>query len=217
MKQAGSVASVGLAADFKLNTTVMPFILRGVNLLGINSSSARCRCGKSCGPAGQRMAAVACAARVVTIDFADLPTHFDAFLKGTFAAARSCASAPIPRDSEPEAGAARLCRGAPALARRSRPVSGASRAALIEWQTPFTAVLDYSRPPSHAGLSAGRTNLCHNAIDRHLATRAAQPALVYISTETGCAAQLHLRRASAEVNRFAAILKRRASARATGY
>ncbi len=33
----GSIASIGLAAGFELNTTVMPFILRGVNLLGINS------------------------------------------------------------------------------------------------------------------------------------------------------------------------------------
>jgi len=34
----GSVASVGLAASHALSTTVMPFILRGVNLLGINST-----------------------------------------------------------------------------------------------------------------------------------------------------------------------------------
>lgn len=33
----GSIASIGLAQDHALNTTVMPFILRGVNLLGINS------------------------------------------------------------------------------------------------------------------------------------------------------------------------------------
>jgi NADPH2:quinone reductase len=35
----GCVASVGLAATAELNTTVMPFILRGVNLLGVNSSA----------------------------------------------------------------------------------------------------------------------------------------------------------------------------------
>lgn len=33
----GNIASIGLAASHKLQTTVMPFILRGVNLLGINS------------------------------------------------------------------------------------------------------------------------------------------------------------------------------------
>ena len=37
MKQGGTIASIGLAASHKLNTTVMPFILRGVSLLGIDS------------------------------------------------------------------------------------------------------------------------------------------------------------------------------------
>ncbi len=35
----GNIASVGLAAEITLQTTVMPFILRAVNLLGINSVS----------------------------------------------------------------------------------------------------------------------------------------------------------------------------------
>lgn len=33
----GNIASIGLAGSHELHTTVMPFILRGVNLLGINS------------------------------------------------------------------------------------------------------------------------------------------------------------------------------------
>jgi len=37
MGYGGNIASVGLAASHELHTTVMPFILRGVNLLGINS------------------------------------------------------------------------------------------------------------------------------------------------------------------------------------
>jgi len=37
----GSVASVGLAAGADLATSVMPFILRGVNLLGVNSAATR--------------------------------------------------------------------------------------------------------------------------------------------------------------------------------
>jgi acrylyl-CoA reductase (NADPH) len=37
MQIGGAIASVGLAAGFALNTTVMPFILRGVSLLGIDS------------------------------------------------------------------------------------------------------------------------------------------------------------------------------------
>jgi NADPH2:quinone reductase len=35
----GNIASIGLAGSHKLETTVMPFILRGVSLLGINSSA----------------------------------------------------------------------------------------------------------------------------------------------------------------------------------
>ena len=35
----GNIASIGLASGAELNTTVMPFILRGVALLGINSSA----------------------------------------------------------------------------------------------------------------------------------------------------------------------------------
>ena len=35
----GNVASIGLVDSHELSTTVMPFILRGVNLLGINSSA----------------------------------------------------------------------------------------------------------------------------------------------------------------------------------
>jgi acrylyl-CoA reductase (NADPH) len=40
MQENGVIASVGLAASFNLNTTVMPFILRGVSLLGINSGES---------------------------------------------------------------------------------------------------------------------------------------------------------------------------------
>jgi putative YhdH/YhfP family quinone oxidoreductase len=37
MTYGGVIAAVGLAASYTLNTTVMPFILRGVSLLGVNS------------------------------------------------------------------------------------------------------------------------------------------------------------------------------------
>jgi propionyl-CoA synthetase len=80
-------------------------------------------------------------------------------------------------------------------------------AALIDWQTPFEQVLDYSRPPFARWFVGGRTNLCHNAIDRHLATRGDQAALVYISTETGASATYTYRELHAEVNRFAAVLQ----------
>jgi propionyl-CoA synthetase len=81
------------------------------------------------------------------------------------------------------------------------------QAALIDWQTPFTEVLDYSKPPFARWFVGGRTNLCHNAIDRHLAARGGQKALIYISTETGQEATYTFRELHAEVNRFAAALK----------
>ena len=40
VKVGGAIGSIGLAASFKFNTTVMPFILRGVTLAGIDSVNA---------------------------------------------------------------------------------------------------------------------------------------------------------------------------------
>ncbi len=37
----GNIASIGLAGGAKFEATVLPFILRGINLLGINSSATR--------------------------------------------------------------------------------------------------------------------------------------------------------------------------------
>jgi NADPH2:quinone reductase len=81
----GNIASIGLAASPDLHTTVMPFILRGVNLLGINSSATR------------RPERVRVWERIATdlkprhldkivtrtISFDELPRAFDDLLKGT--------------------------------------------------------------------------------------------------------------------------------------
>ncbi len=79
----GNIASIGLAGGFKLETTVMPFILRGVSLLGINSIEM---------PASMRDAAWQRVAtdlkprhldKIVTreVAFQDLPGVFDDFMK----------------------------------------------------------------------------------------------------------------------------------------
>ena len=81
------------------------------------------------------------------------------------------------------------------------------RAALIDWHTPFTSVLDYSRPPFARWFVGGRTNLCHNAVDRHLAGRADQAALVYVSTETGQESSYTYRELFTHVNACAAALR----------
>ena len=53
----------------------------------------------------------------------------------------------------------------------------------------------------------GQTNLCHNAVDRHLKERGHQPALIYVSTETGQEQTYTFAQLSDEVQRMAAILQ----------
>jgi acrylyl-CoA reductase (NADPH) len=81
----GNIASIGMASSHELKTTVMPFILRGVNLLGINSVLTPRQLRLD---VWQRLATDLKPRhldRIVaqTIDFAALPTAFDAFIKGT--------------------------------------------------------------------------------------------------------------------------------------
>jgi putative YhdH/YhfP family quinone oxidoreductase len=81
MKENGVIASIGLAASASFNTTVMPFILRGVRLLGINSGDSandvrelvwRRLAGDLKPPLLKEMCR--------TIPFAELPGVFDDFI-----------------------------------------------------------------------------------------------------------------------------------------
>ncbi len=81
------------------------------------------------------------------------------------------------------------------------------QASLIDWQTPPTRALDDSRLPFARWYPEGRTNLCHNAVDRHLATRGDQAALAYVSTETGREFTWTYRELHAEVQRCAGVLQ----------
>lgn len=81
----GNIASIGLTGGAELHTTVMPFIIRGVNLLGINSAATLRdtrlvvwgRIATDLKPRHLE--------RIVTrtIDFDALPGAFDAYLQGT--------------------------------------------------------------------------------------------------------------------------------------
>ncbi|HUG23654.1 propionate--CoA ligase [Piscinibacter sp.] len=82
----------------------------------------------------------------------------------------------------------------------------AEQASLIDWQRPFDRVCDYDNPPFVRWFAGGMTNLCHNAVDRHLANRAEQNALVYVSSETGEEKVYSFRELHAEVQRMAAVL-----------
>jgi putative YhdH/YhfP family quinone oxidoreductase len=84
MKENGVIASIGLAASPSLNTTVMPFILRGVSLLGINS-------GESVPPEIRQQVWRRLATDMRppllkemcrTIRFSDLPAAFQDFFEG---------------------------------------------------------------------------------------------------------------------------------------
>src|SRR3954467_2651702 len=80
-------------------------------------------------------------------------------------------------------------------------------AKLVHWQRPFDKVLDSSRPPFARWFVGGTTNLCHNAIDRHLAVRGDQKALVWISTEVDQTRSYTYRELFDEVNRVAAMMR----------
>jgi len=80
----GSIAAIGMAGGIKLHTTVMPFIIRGVSLLGINSAGCP---GSLRGELWQRLATdlrplhlEVIVDQTVTLD--DLPWVFDKMLRG---------------------------------------------------------------------------------------------------------------------------------------
>ena len=83
----------------------------------------------------------------------------------------------------------------------------AEQARAIDWHTPPQRILDYSNPPFRSWFCGGETNLCHNAVDRHLDARGDQLALVAISTETNVTLRLTYRELHREVNTFAAVLR----------
>jgi propionyl-CoA synthetase len=77
----------------------------------------------------------------------------------------------------------------------------------IHWHKPFGRVLDYANPPFARWFVGGETNLCHNAVDRHLATRGSQKALVYISTEVNEEKSYSYKELFSEVNKVAAMMQ----------
>jgi propionyl-CoA synthetase len=83
----------------------------------------------------------------------------------------------------------------------------AEQAELIHWRSRFRQVLDYSRPPFARWFVGGETNLCHNAVDRHITARSGQPALVWISTEVDAQKSFTYEELLAEVKRASAILR----------
>jgi propionyl-CoA synthetase len=81
------------------------------------------------------------------------------------------------------------------------------QAQLVDWKKPYDVVCNYDNPPFAKWFEGGLTNLCHNAVDRHLATRPDQNALIFVSTETNVERTYSFRELHAEVQRMAAVLQ----------
>ena len=83
----------------------------------------------------------------------------------------------------------------------------AEQAQLVDWKKSYDRVCNYDNPPFAKWFEGGLTNLCHNAVDRHLVTRADQNALIFVSTETDVERAYTFRELHAEVQRMAAVLQ----------
>jgi propionyl-CoA synthetase len=83
----------------------------------------------------------------------------------------------------------------------------AEQAGAIHWEKKWEQVLDYSKPPFARWFVGGRTNTCFNCVDRHLAERGDQKAIVWISTEVKQTRTLTYNELHDQVNRYAAVLR----------
>lgn len=82
VKVGGAIASIGLAASFKFNTTVMPYILRGVTLAGIDSVNAEMQVRRKVwGRLATDMKPKNLDKIVTTVAFDDLPATFEAVMQ----------------------------------------------------------------------------------------------------------------------------------------
>lgn len=90
---------------------------------------------------------------------------------------------------------------------QDRDAFWAEQAKLVDWQQPPRTICDTSHPPFYRWFAGGTTNLCHNAVDRHVAARGDQPALIYVSSETNQERVYSFRELQYEVQRVAAVLK----------
>lgn len=84
----------------------------------------------------------------------------------------------------------------------------ADAARAIDWDTFPTTILDDSDKPFYRWYRGGQLNICHNALDRHVADgRAEQAALIYDSPVTGVKQTLTYAQLLDKVARFAGVLR----------
>jgi propionyl-CoA synthetase len=81
-------------------------------------------------------------------------------------------------------------------------------ASALEWEREPSRALDDSTPPIYRWFPDGRINVCHNALDRHVAAgRGEQAALVHDSPVTGSRRTFSYRELRDEVAAFAGVLR----------
>ncbi len=80
------------------------------------------------------------------------------------------------------------------------------QSALVDWHVPPQDICDYSNPPFAKWFKGGQTNLCFNAVDRHLKDRADQNALICVSSETGLERTYSFAELSREVQQTAQMM-----------
>ena len=88
----------------------------------------------------------------------------------------------------------------------------AAEAARLDWMTPFTKVKNASFDAASLSIKwfeDGALNVAANCIDRHLATRGEQTAIIWEGDDPGQATHISYRELHAEVCRFANVLKAR--------
>lgn len=90
---------------------------------------------------------------------------------------------------------------------REKEAFWSEQAGFLHWFEPPKRVLNFDQPPFARWYEGGKINLCYNAVDRHLATRAEQLALVYISTETQEERRFTYAQLHEEVQAMAAIMQ----------
>ena len=78
---------------------------------------------------------------------------------------------------------------------------------MIEWYTPYTEVLDKSNAPFFKWFAGGKTNVVHNALDRHVQTERKDKLAWIWEAEDGEVRRYTYQDVWKEVNRFANVLK----------
>ena len=80
----------------------------------------------------------------------------------------------------------------------------------IDWMTPYTKVKNTSFDPHHVSIKwfeDGRTNAAFNCVDRHLATRAQQTAIIFEGDDPSDSRHITYQELYEQVCRFANVLK----------